>query len=929
MPALDHHLKPPQPATSAPIAEAEAATATATATAEQEPIEGAGLRLLSRSPHPYRRQSLELPYPSDRLHYNGRADNTPPDDSGTTRSGMTLIPPKDSPFASDSGTEADDEHYLKGLPAPKTRLHKGLRGRNEVLSGSSSPTLSPTIPEHHVAELGKRSTASIEEERRHNADRARQARVAIRRYVEVALVASLVLMVTSHPKVRPVVRLWFPECLTSLSLMASLLAIYPLRLFLWARKHRQPSKRIPFKVPTHFDPAPILYPQSITVLTTLLISTDNPSLLLPNLVLSLCSLPEQLIPSTTINTPFNSIHWLISCIPLYLAVSRQAPYLEPTEAAWSLLDSTHLTPELVVLLYPLHWCLREALHHLTTTSLLPAELELFAIALINVLLLSSSPQMRILKALLWVGGLSVVIICGPVITWGIALARVPRWRFRRDNGRPAFYFLYKLARRVSSWGRLLWGVRDDLGSRGFNAAAAWPSSDDSDVPAPLSAVSSRPSVVDGPFDADVSPRKQGIDGTGLEDPATNSYTISRSKTFPVVSSPTHKRMPTHTAAGRKRRSMSISVREFCALTQRQATARKWIYAAYVYVSLAAIIVFNVREYITRYALDGQEAIGWALAYFFGHIPWFRLKVLGEGFDDWIPLPPLPGDFGRLCHEGWVQNIRVTALGTANTRLLISAYWVMILAFGLVVVYRLKDIYEVDTRRKAFHFMMVGMFLPATYVDPHFAALSLAFALAIFLILDLLRASQLPPLSKPIATFLAPYVDGRDFRGPVVISHIFLLVGCAIPLWLTLASLPRGGDGGWEVPVREVSMVSGVICVGLGDAAASLIGRRWGHHKWVWGGGKSLEGSAAFAAAVFMGLMTSVVWLRVGRWPVAEELGKGAARGNVEWLAGWGREIRNAGICASVASLTEAVLTGGNDNVVVPVMLWTCVKSIGA
>ena len=45
------------------------------------------------------------------------------------------------------------------------------------------------------------------------------------------------------------------------------------------------------------------------------------------------------------------------------------------------------------------------------------------------------------------------------------------------------------------------------------------------------------------------------------------------------------------------------------------------------------------------------------------------------------------------------------------------------------------------------------------------------------------------------------------------SHIFLLIGCAIPLWLSLAGLPRwGGDpwAGWEVDGRDLSMVSGEI-----------------------------------------------------------------------------------------------------------------------
>lgn len=269
--------------------------------------------------------------------------------------------------------------------------------------------------------------------------------------------------------------------------------------------------------------------------------------------------------------------------------------------------------------------------------------------------------------------------------------------------------------------------------------------------------------------------------------------------------------------------------------------------------------------------------------------------------------------------GWVEHLRHSYFGEANTRLLMCAYCITVIAVGLTVVFRLSPFYEVDTRRKVFHFMMVAMFLPLTYIDPSFVALALVIVLVVFLLLDLLRASQLPPLSKPLASFLTPYVDGRDLRGPVVVSHIFLLIGCAIPLWLSLGSLPRSGTGylaGWEVPTREVGMVSGVVCVGLGDAAASLIGRRYGHHKWLWGGGKSLEGSLAFALAVFAGLFAAHAWLRAGGWADAGP--------DYSWPATLGR----TGACAGLVSLTEAVLTGGNDNVIVPVVLWTCVKSIG-
>jgi len=322
--------------------------------------------------------------------------------------------------------------------------------------------------------------------------------------------------------------------------------------------------------------------------------------------------------------------------------------------------------------------------------------------------------------------------------------------------------------------------------------------------------------------------------------------------------------------------------------------------------------------VGRYALNGNEPVGWALGYLFGDLPWFRMEVVTSNLQRWICLPPRSGlEHEESCHLGWVEHLRHASFGAANTRLILCCYWAAIIIVGLAIVFQLSAVYEVDTRRKVFHFMMVAMLLPATYVDPTFAALALSLMLAIFLLLDLFRASQLPPLSKSLAYFLTPYVDGRDLKGPVVISHIFLLIGCAIPLWLSLGSLPRTGKNyleGWEVPRREVSMVSGVICVGMGDAAASLIGRRYGRHKWIWGGGKSIEGSIAFATAVGMALILAKAWLRIGGWPANND-------------DSWVMTFEKAGFAAGVASLTEAVLTGGNDNVVVPVILWLCVKGL--
>jgi len=712
------------------------------------------------------------------------------------------------------------------------------------------------------------------------------------------------------------------EFLAQFAILFGLLLLYPLRLVIWAYRKRSPSGWLPIAVPTTFDPAPVLYPPVVPLLVSLLLAANTKGVILPNLVLSICGLPKALIPAARSDESYNAVHWILSCIPIF--ITEHDSSVRASSAA--------MAPETATLLYPLHETLCLVLHHLTTTSLLPAELQLLAISLVGILFLASSPQAVILKALLWGGGVGILVSCGHIIRWGITLARVPKWRFRRlppgSKWQSPFRALIRLMPLRKAKYELLGSAVDESVIETGN------SSDEQD--SHRASLDSNPGVANGRILSGVD----GVSGIDINLSSANGdkpdirfnvadgsqSSPSRRHTVPLIDkSPA--RAKTHTPSGRKKRSASASVRAFFSLTQTQAAQRRWLYAGYLYISVAAIILIGIREYVGMLALGGEEPIGWALGYLLGDLAGFRLEVVKAGLERWICLPTRFVDdvHAQSCRLGWVEHLRRASFGEANTRLVLSAYWLGILILGLAVVFQLSPIYEVDTRRKVFHFMMVAMFLPATFVDPTYAALALALILAIFLLLDLLRASQLPPLSKPIASFLTPYVDGRDLRGPVVISHIFLLIGCAIPLWLSLAALPRTGSGylrGWEVPSRDVSMVSGVVCVGLGDAAASLIGRRWGHHKWLWGGGKSLEGSVAFASAVFVGLMAAAFWLRAGGWPVTDEPAPGL------WAWDWGRSVRNAGVCASIASLTEAVLTGGNDNVVVPVILWTCVKGLG-
>jgi dolichol kinase len=653
-----------------------------------------------------------------------------------------------------------------------------------------------------------------------------------------------------------------------------------------------------------------------------------PKATLPNVVLGLAALPFQVIPGSQ-NETFCVTHWLISVLPLFVSENTDIPSKVRIQKPYMIKSPppAGLHPEIIASLFPLHQALVPVLHYLTTTSLLPAELHLLSISLINILLFSESPHSVILTTIIWVGGLGLIVFTAPVLRWAVALARVPRWRFRRAGriiqARQSFVAsLNQVLTRNRSAGQQR-VVESDADEDEHHVATEKPT---------LSLQTLKAELL-GSLQTKLFPTGEAETMSAVE-PSTNKIfppvdkangTKDKSRrrryTLPTIPRPnTALREPLQHRRSRARSSVSQA---FLSLTPQQASFRKWFYAGYVYIIMALLVLGPIRSLISRNALNGHEPFGWALGYLLGNIRDARFFIVDWDLGFWIPLPPLQDDdhYEAVKRFGRAEQLRQHTLGgEANTRLWIAAYCLAVLAIGMFTVLRLSAVVEVDTRRKVFHGMMVAMLLPTTFVDPTFIALALSLILAIFLILDLLRASQLPPLSKPLAYFLTPYVDGRDLRGPVVVSHIFLLIGCAVPLWLSLASASSFGEEpwkDWEVRSRDVSMIAGVICVGMGDAAASLIGRRFGRRKWPWVGGKSLEGSAAFALAVTVGLTFGKVWLRLGQWDESD--GKATS-----WLA----IVMKAGVSACGASFMEAVLTGGNDNVVVPIGLWLLVRAMG-
>lgn len=209
----------------------------------------------------------------------------------------------------------------------------------------------------------------------------------------------------------------------------------------------------------------------------------------------------------------------------------------------------------------------------------------------------------------------------------------------------------------------------------------------------------------------------------------------------------------------------------------------------------------------------------------------------------------------------------------------------------------------DRRRKFFHLLVVVLFLPTLNVDAQLSSLALTGAMAAFMVEECLRATALPPFGVAIHKFLSGFTDSRDRRGHLVVSHLFLLAGVATPLWLTLA-LPR------DDPRQRNGLASlaGVVTLGAGDAAASVFGKKFGRHKWP-KSRKSIEGTIAFVVASTAAIQGALYfgWAEtpdtVGAVPQARHL-----------------------IQATVATALVEAVSSQNDNLIIPVYMWTALQA---
>ncbi|XP_058015190.1 dolichol kinase [Ahaetulla prasina] len=199
------------------------------------------------------------------------------------------------------------------------------------------------------------------------------------------------------------------------------------------------------------------------------------------------------------------------------------------------------------------------------------------------------------------------------------------------------------------------------------------------------------------------------------------------------------------------------------------------------------------------------------------------------------------------------------LSQTQIRIHLLCYWTFLAALACAIV-----LYQNTKRssgskkhqasivtRKYFHFIVVATYVPGLIYDRQLLYVAAVICLAIFILLEYVRYFTIKPFGQTLRQLLSLFLDERD-SGPLILTHIYLLLGMSFPVWLVpRPCAPKGALTG----AGALAPYSGVLAVGVGDSVASIFGSAMGEVKWP-GTKKTFEGtmSAIFAQIIAVALI---------------------------------------------------------------------------
>lgn len=179
-------------------------------------------------------------------------------------------------------------------------------------------------------------------------------------------------------------------------------------------------------------------------------------------------------------------------------------------------------------------------------------------------------------------------------------------------------------------------------------------------------------------------------------------------------------------------------------------------------------------------------------------------------------------------------------------------------------------------RKYFHLVAVFLFLLPTIIAREMMVLSYAVALCVLILVETLRRTvplqenKPDPTQSSINNFYEAFLDEKDVSGNgsasrpgrgkqsgvFVVTHMAMIFGCAIPLWVKDV-LFRSVDTNCNSPACGLLSVIGIIALGVGDAAGAVVGVYAGRFRWP-GTRRTVEGSLAMFLSMFLAVLAILI-----------------------------------------------------------------------
>ncbi|PPR93850.1 hypothetical protein GOBAR_AA26821 [Gossypium barbadense] len=155
------------------------------------------------------------------------------------------------------------------------------------------------------------------------------------------------------------------------------------------------------------------------------------------------------------------------------------------------------------------------------------------------------------------------------------------------------------------------------------------------------------------------------------------------------------------------------------------------------------------------------------------------------------------------------------------RLSLCIYWLVLIYASVLRFYNISKNSKIERilLRKYYHLLAVLMFLPTLIYQPKFLDLAFGAALAVFLVLEIIRVWRIWPLGQLVHQFMSAFTDHRD-SDLIIVSHFSLLLGCALPIWMS---------SGFND--RPLTPFAGILSLGIGDTMASMVGHKYGVLRW--------------------------------------------------------------------------------------------------